>query len=34
MVTKSSSKVEAGKRSRSFMDGGVNKKYSLMEEKT
>ena len=34
MVTKTSIKFEAKMRSRSFMDGGANKKYSLMEETT
>ena len=33
MVTKTSMKVEAKMRSRSFMDGGANK-IILMEEKT
>ena len=34
MVTKTSMKIEAKMRSRSFMGGGANKKYSIMEEKT
>lgn len=34
MVTKTSIKFEAKMQSRGFMDGGANKKYSLMEETT
>lgn len=34
MVTKTSINFEAKMRSRSFVGGGANKKYSIMEEKT
>jgi hypothetical protein len=34
MVTKTSMRVGAKMQSRSFMDGGANKKYSIMEETT